>query len=147
MAFDIFLEIEGVEGEATSEKHKNEIEVLSWSWGESNMGAGGAGGGGVGRSFSFTKQVDKSSPVLFGAACSGKHFDKVQIHTRRVTQKTSQDFYKVTLSDCIVSSMNGDGEDSSSPLDSFSINFTKVEMDYKPQGSSQSVHGECFIKI
>jgi type VI secretion system secreted protein Hcp len=144
MAFDIFLKIPDIEGEAVSEKHKNSIEIESWSWGETNQGAGGAGGGGVGRSFQFTKHIDKSSPLLLGAACTGKHFDKVQIHHLRTDQKTGkgQDYYKVTLSDCLISSMNGDGEDSTLPMDSFSINFAKVEVHYQTQ-DGQAVEGEC----
>ncbi len=41
--FDIFLEIDGVEGEATAPGHKGSIEVLSWSRGVSQTAAGGGG--------------------------------------------------------------------------------------------------------
>ncbi|OSJ63249.1 hemolysin-coregulated protein, partial [Salmonella enterica subsp. enterica serovar Newport str. SHSN005] len=30
MAYDIFLKIDGIDGESMDDKHKNEIEVLSW---------------------------------------------------------------------------------------------------------------------
>ncbi len=32
MAYDIFLKIDGIDGESMDDKHKNEIEVLSWRW-------------------------------------------------------------------------------------------------------------------
>jgi hypothetical protein len=38
-AVDYFLEIEGVEGESTSEEHKGQIEIISFSWGMSNSGS------------------------------------------------------------------------------------------------------------
>ncbi|EHJ84235.1 putative cytoplasmic protein [Salmonella enterica subsp. enterica serovar Baildon str. R6-199] len=43
MAYDIFLKIDGIDGESMDDKHKNEIEVLSWRWNihqESTMHAG-----------------------------------------------------------------------------------------------------------
>ena len=33
MPSDVFLKVDGVEGESSDSKHKNEIEVLSFSWG------------------------------------------------------------------------------------------------------------------
>ena len=37
MASDIFLKIDGIQGEATDVNHQNEIEVWSWSWGVSEV--------------------------------------------------------------------------------------------------------------
>lgn len=40
MAHDIFLKINGIDGESKDATHQNEIEVLSWSWNvsqQSNM--------------------------------------------------------------------------------------------------------------
>ncbi len=39
MAADIFLRLEGIEGESQDDKHRNEIEVLSWSWSVKNTGS------------------------------------------------------------------------------------------------------------
>jgi len=33
MAVDMFLKIDGVEGESRDETHQKEIDILSWSWG------------------------------------------------------------------------------------------------------------------
>lgn len=49
MAYDIFLKIDGIDGESMDDKHKNEIEVLSWRWNihqESTMHAGSGLGSG-----------------------------------------------------------------------------------------------------
>jgi len=67
---DYFIKIEGVDGESTDDKHKKEIDVESFSWGETNSGTAGHGSGsGAGKvhpqDFTFTKRMDKSSPVLF----------------------------------------------------------------------------------
>lgn len=49
MAQDIFLKINGIDGESQDASHKKEIEVLNWGWRitqGSNMHAGWGGGAG-----------------------------------------------------------------------------------------------------
>ena len=51
MAVDMFLELDGIKGEAADKAHKDTIDILAWSWGLSNTGTfqqgsgGGAGNG------------------------------------------------------------------------------------------------------
>ena len=70
MAFEAYLKIDGIAGNATDHKHKDWIEVQSFSWGENNTGVASHGaGGGAGKvhmqDLQFVKQMDKSSPKLF----------------------------------------------------------------------------------
>ncbi|EBM0800626.1 TPA: type VI secretion system tube protein Hcp, partial [Salmonella enterica subsp. enterica serovar Infantis] len=70
MSYDIFLKIDGIDGESMDDKHKNEIEVLSWRWNihqESTMHAGsGLGSGKVSvTNLSFEHYIDRASPNLF----------------------------------------------------------------------------------
>ena len=53
MAVDIFLKIEGINGEAQDTSHKKEIDVLAWSWGASQSGTTHSGGGGGSGKASF----------------------------------------------------------------------------------------------
>ena len=46
MAGDMFLDIEGVQGESKDEAFKNKIDIDSWSFGCTNAGSMGRGGGG-----------------------------------------------------------------------------------------------------
>lgn len=49
MAIDIFLKIDGIEGESQNANHKKWIDVLSFNWGAQqpgNMSVGGGGGAG-----------------------------------------------------------------------------------------------------
>jgi len=39
-AVDMFIKIEGIDGEAKDADHKGEIDILSWSWGESRSSSG-----------------------------------------------------------------------------------------------------------
>ena len=65
MSYDIFLKIDGIDGESMDDKHKNEIEVLSWRWNihqESTMHAGsGLGSGKVSvTNLSFEHYIDRA---------------------------------------------------------------------------------------
>ncbi len=140
MAVDMFLKLDGIEGESRDSKHKGEIEIESFSWGVSNSGsaAHAGGGGGAGKAsfqdFHFTKQVSKASPRLFLACASGQHIPQATL-TCRKAGKEQAEFYKVTLSDLIVSSYEQQGASSSDalPVDQFSLNYSKIEIEYRAQ--------------
>lgn len=133
---DYFLKIDGVEGESTDNRHKGEIEILSFSWGATNAGStAGGGGGGAGKvsmqDFHFTKHYSKASPVLMQATASGKHFKTADLVLRKAG-KDQQEFLKYKLSDVIITSYQTSGS-GDVPMDSVSINFAKIEVEYKTQ--------------
>ena len=66
---DFLLEIDGIKGETTDNKHEGTIEIESFSWGASNTGSMSAGGGGGAgkvnfQDLHFTTRVNKASPLL-----------------------------------------------------------------------------------
>lgn len=88
MAYDIFLKIDGIDGESMDDKHKNEIEVLSWRWNihqESTMHAGsGLGSGKVSvTNLDFDHYIDRASPNLFKYCASGKHIPQAILVMRK----------------------------------------------------------------
>ncbi len=139
-ASDYFLKIDGIDGESTDEQHPAEIEIQSFSWGMSNSGtfSGGTGGGGAGKvsmqDFHFTRRLDKASPLLMLACATGQHIPNAIL----VCRKSGGDgkpveYYTVTLSDLIVSSVStGGSSDDGVPTESFSLNFAKIEWKYVP---------------
>jgi type VI secretion system secreted protein Hcp len=151
VAFDAFLKLEGVDGESSFSKHKNWIEIESWSWGEKSSDAGGSGAP-VEMNLRFTKTLDKSSPVLMQACCTGQHFAKATISCRKITPKSNdiQDYLQYKFTDVVISNYVGKGSDDKMPKDEVSFNFSKIEFDYrmpKRDGSlGPLVHGECFEK-
>lgn len=138
MAVDYFLKIKGIEGESPDKKHKNEIDVLSWSWNETQMGThGGGGGGGAGKvnvsDFNFTMTVNKASPKLLLACASGEHIPEAEL-TCRKAGKEQQEYLKIKFSDLLVSSYQTGGSSGDVvPVDSISLNFSKIEYSYSPQ--------------
>lgn len=138
-AVDYFLKIDGIPGESADSKHKGEIDVQSWSWGETQSGAHSSGGGGgagkvVMQDFHFTMHVNKASAKLFIACATGEHLKSAEL-TCRKAGKEQQEFLKFKLSDCLVSSYQTGGSGGSDiiPFDQISLNFTKIEFEYKPQ--------------
>ena len=144
MAIDYFLRIDGVSGESLDSKHKGEIEVESWSWGESNPAQpGGGGGGGAGKvqiqDLVFTSRFSKASPQLILACASGKHF-KDAVLTARKAGKGQQEFLTFSLSDVLVSAYQTGGAGGDVlPGDSVALNFSKIQVEYKPQNPDGSL--------
>lgn len=137
-AVDYFLKIDGIEGESPDGKHKNEIQLLSWSWGASNAGGMSyGGGGGAGKvqmqDFHFVMTMNKATPKLMLACANGEHIKKAVL-TCRKAGKDQQEYLTVTFSDLLVSSyQTGGSEGNVVPTDQISMNFTKIEFDYKEQ--------------
>jgi type VI secretion system secreted protein Hcp len=65
------------------------------------------------------------------ACATGQHIPKAVFSARKAGGK-QEVYLKVTMSDLLISSYQtgGGGE---TPNDSISINFSKIEMEYKPQ--------------
>jgi len=78
MASDVYLQIDGVSGESTDDKHKGWIEVEAVDWGVNQPTAGTvstAGGHTIGRAVfdavRITKSADLASPKLMELAAQG----------------------------------------------------------------------------
>jgi type VI secretion system secreted protein Hcp len=146
-AVDYFLKIDGIDGESQDSKHKAEIDVLSYSWGAAQVGTAATGGGlGSGKvnvhDIHFVMKVNKASPKLFLATCSGEHIKKAVL-TARKAGKDQQEYLKVTMSDLIVSSYQTGGAGGMDPIptEQCSLNFSKIEVEYKEQKPDGTLGG------
>jgi type VI secretion system secreted protein Hcp len=134
-ASDYLLEIDGIKGESTDEKHKDQIEIESFSWGATNAGSARA------ITMNFGKRLDKSSPLLFLRCATGEHIPTVKIYCKKSTPEGSTDYYVVTMSDVMVSSYQSGGSGGGSggvngntvPTDQISFNYQKIHWTYTRQ--------------
>jgi len=146
MAVDYFLKIKGIEGESFDAKHKNEIDVLSWSWGQTQTGSHAAGGGGGAgkvnmQDFSFVMKVNKASPKLLLACANGEHIPEATLVCRKAG-KEQQEFLTIKLSDCLVSSFQTGGSAGSEfETESVSLNFAKIQYEYRAQKADGTLDG------
>jgi len=138
MATDMFLKIDGIDGESSDEKHANWIEIQSFSFGASQPATGSVSSGGARSSqrvdisaFSVVKQVDKASPKLFLHCCNGKHIPAVTLELCRATGD-KQKYMAYKLEDVLVTSVRpgGSSQGADLPLEEVSFNPAKTTLTY-----------------
>lgn len=151
-AVDYFIKFDGIKGESADAKHKDEIDVESWSWGETHAGRAPRGsGGGAGKvsmqDFQFVMRQNRASAGLLKACATGEHIKEATLSARKAG-KGQQEYLTFKFHDVLVSSFQTGGSESASvnPTDQVSFNFSKVEMEYKPQKSDGSLGSAVHFK-
>ncbi|MEP9379128.1 type VI secretion system tube protein Hcp [Aquabacter sp. CN5-332] len=133
----IYLNYDGIQGEATQESHKKWIDVLSLSWGV-GRGISTPAGSTNNREasepslseVSIVKLFDASSPKLFTESCTGSTGKTVKIDLV-TTGSPGVTFCTYTLTNALISSYSvSSGGDR--PTESLSISFTKLEFKFTP---------------
>jgi type VI secretion system secreted protein Hcp len=151
MAVDIFAKIADIKGESTDNKHKDEVEVLSYSWGVTNPGhIGTGGGGGAGRAtvqdLSIVHKIDKASPKLLQACATGEHLKEATV-TFRKAGKGQQDFLIIKMNDVIITGVVQSALSSEAGSETVSLEFAKVDWEFKPQGTGGSLDPGIHFKF
>lgn len=145
-ASNYFLDIDGIPGESKDVVHSNTIAVDTFSFGASNSGAVGTGGAGAGKvsfsEISFNKTIDKTSPLLYLNTANGRPIKKAVLFVRKsggTAGRLTADFYTITLTDVLVSSMKTSGGNGDVPVESFSLSYGKIEFSYSVQKADGSL--------
>jgi type VI secretion system secreted protein Hcp len=142
----MFLKLPDIKGESQDDKHKDEIDILAWSWGVSQSGTMHTGGGGGSGKASFqdlsvTKWVDQSSPKLLSAVSTGKHIKEALLTVRKAGEKPLE-YLKITLTDCLISSVSTGGSGGEDRLtENLTINFGEVKFEYTVQKQDGTAGG------
>ncbi|BDC53025.1 type VI secretion protein [Bryobacterales bacterium F-183] len=135
---DYLLYIAGIPGESNQKFHEGWMELQNWSWGETNSGSSDVGAGaGAGKvsmqDFQFTIDYGISSPKLFLYCAAGAHIPMAILHIRKAGGE-QQVFVEWKFTDILISSYHTGGSGGGFlPTDKVTFNFTKIEMEYKPQ--------------
>lgn len=156
MAHDIFLKVDGIEGEAEDSTHKNEIEVLSWSWNVSqqsnmHMGSGGGTGKATVDDLTFEHFIDRATPNLVQYCLLGKHIKQAQLVARK-SGGSPLEYLKLTMNDVLVTRVSPEGvaSDESRPRERVSLSFSSMKQEYIIQnaqgGSGGAVTATFDIK-
>jgi len=127
-AFDAFLKIEAVDGEASDKAHAKWIEVTSFSHGATHASANPR------TSFSdfcFLKAVDKSSPILSQKCAQGARFPSARIELVTLNANRLK-FYEITLSNVVITSVSTSGAvgGAARPTESVCLNFAWIGWTY-----------------
>jgi type VI secretion system secreted protein Hcp len=141
MAFDAFLKIDGIPGESTDDKHKDWIEILSFDHKieqPASATASSAGGATAERvnhsSFNIIHLLDKASPKLYEACCTGKHIKEVVIELCRAGGSKVK-YMEIKLEQVLVSKVvpSGASTDAGFPSEAVSFSYGKIKWTYTQQ--------------
>ena len=90
MAIDVYLQIDGIKGESTDDKHKDWIECksVSWSVEQPKSATASTGGGHTAercehKDIVISKLADLASPVLLQTCSAGKTIPKARFEFMR----------------------------------------------------------------
>lgn len=127
---DYFLKIEGIDGEATDQKHKDWIVIESMSHA---METNTTGQTGATRrrsevkisDISLVKELDKSSPKIMEAICNGKMIPSMEIHAVR----NGKVYMAYELKNVMVTSYQTSSE-GEAPREHVQFNYEKIKMHY-----------------
>ena len=157
MALEIFLKLDGIQGESTIKGHEKETLVLSYEQGidhpqAPSVGAGGSAGKSTLLDVRFRKPVDIGSVPLLLACASGKHLEDARFTFRQ--SGAGVDFYKVTLEDVLVTrivQLAGTGvqyplsfgelragDENQGFLDEATLHYVKITWEYLPMRADGS---------
>lgn len=144
MAAEIFLKLDGVDGESQAAGHAKEIEVFSFSFGASNPSSVAFGtGSGAGKvdisSLSIQKQVDNSSTKLFQNCCAGEHFATGVLTVREAGGTAPVEYMVANLTQVFIDSVSwGGASGGGKPSESVALSFESIKITYIPQNADGS---------
>lgn len=150
MAFDAYLQIEGIEGESHDSGHEGWIQIQSFTHNVSNEVTGQSGGGHhtggrcTHRDIVITKPVDSSSPNLNLACCVGKSHPTLRIELCRsgASGMDSVPYQVVDLTDVVITGVTPVADQTtdfphekvSFTYGTISWTYTKTDITGKPAG-------------
>jgi type VI secretion system secreted protein Hcp len=136
--YDMFLKLDGIDGESRDDVHKGEIDVTSWSWGVANSGPGTGAGGGSGVSrvhdLAVTKYVDNATVPLKKAVLSGRKITNAVLTVRKAGQNPME-YLVIEMQEVFITSQSFMAQKGSDDLltENVQLNFSKVKTTYKTQ--------------
>ncbi|MCK7582604.1 MAG: type VI secretion system tube protein Hcp [Chromatiales bacterium] len=152
---DMFIGIVGqktgpIKGESRDDKHKDEIDVLSWSWGiktHIDMATGGASGKATIKELRVLKHTDAASTALMLAAVNNEVIKKAVLSVRKAGT-TQQEYFKLTIEKGRITSYDvqaPESETSAQMLESVTLSFQKIEIEYRQQGADGQLKGSSVF--
>ncbi|MDR2155975.1 MAG: type VI secretion system tube protein Hcp [Burkholderiaceae bacterium] len=138
MAVDMFMRVEGANGESKDSNHKDWTDIQSFTWGASQPGSmASGGGGGVGKASFRDLQVvallDKAAPAVLKNCISGKHLNKVEISVCKAGGSQIE-YTRITLEEVMVTSVEyASDPKSDSVVTVYGFQAAKVKQQYWEQ--------------
>lgn len=134
---EIWLKIDGIDGESTSKAHAKWTPVNSIQWGVTNQGTFNEFPEVTKQDIIINKPLDKGTPYLFTDLVTGNRRPTATIEFTRNISTTEVVYYRLTLSDVLVTGLTQHSPDATlPPTESIALNFGKMDMIYYPTDPS-----------
>lgn len=109
-AVDIFLKLEGINGESRNDIHKDEIDVLAWSWAigaDVQISAAGLNASAPAiYPISITKYTDVASPKLMEQTLSGKLIPTAILYVNSTDGSKNTDYVEMSLTNVFITEVS-----------------------------------------
>jgi type VI secretion system secreted protein Hcp len=144
---NIYLKLDGLDGESIDEDHKDWIEVENFSWGVNNPASFERGQGGQATqahisAINVTKHCDKASVALYKACTTGKHISKGTLSCLKLDGDSRVEYLKIDLTDVMVEGFQWTGSGGEHLVhESVSLVFAEFKQAYKLQHDAGSAGG------
>ena len=148
-AFDMFLKLQGIDGESLDSKHGKEIDVVAYSFGSFAHGSAtnepAPGGLPICAPLVIHKLLDRASPKLMEAAITAVPIPTGTLTVRRAGQAAA-DFYVVTMSTVLVSSLAQSGDESGTGIaERITLSPGAYNISYRPQDAKTGQLGTPIV--
>lgn len=150
MALDVYLQIDGINGESADEKHKNWIEVSHVVYGVHQPRAATvstAGGHTSGRAelypITFKKLADLASPVLLQTCAMGKTIPRAVFEFMRADGDGKPiPYFRVELENLMIANMTPDSGDGGTISERVQLAYAKIKWTYTKQSIRGGTEGK-----
>jgi type VI secretion system secreted protein Hcp len=141
MANDIYLQIDGIQGESTDDGHREWIEVSKVSFGvmQPRSATASTGGGHTAEraeltDINFFKVADLSSPLLFQTCAQGRTIPKAKFEFMRADGKGMPiKYYEIELENVLIGRLAMDAVDGELLGESIGLKYSKIKVKYTEQ--------------
>ena len=148
MASNIYIKIDGINGESTVEKYKDQIEAMNFSYScyqpvsEARSGTIHTSGRANHGTFNFSKYTDISTADICAAMWVGKTISSAVITAVTNNGTDVIEYMQITLSDIVFSNFSLHGGGGSVSSEEISLSFSKIKVDYNKQSESGKPEGK-----
>ena len=145
----IFIDIKDIPGDSDIKGFEKKIEVLSFSHGVAAQVTGDVSntnrtsGKPHHSDFSFTKYTDGASPLINQKCCEGANLGTVTVTVGRNDKGVVLPFLVFIMDNVVISNVSiGGGAGGDKPVESLSLNYSRIQWKYTSQKAEGGKEGE-----
>jgi type VI secretion system secreted protein Hcp len=138
VASDIFVQIQGIDGESQDSEFAKSIQVLHWEFeikqaSSQHSGSGGGAGKASVSDLVFRHDLDRASPNLAVYCHTGRHIPEAKLIMRKAGGVPFQ-YYRITMNDVMVTRV-WPSVDGANPIETVGLSFASMKQEYFVQNA------------